>query len=126
MPTPTPLGVHHGAHPFHMDLSRESKPALREPWMALYIPFGSRPRYRRIRLGHMADDLRGLQPHALLGALGHALCALPRYGGQTPAPYSVGAHSLALALYTLRASFSPIATPQTHSISYPDAMFAIS
>lgn len=125
MPIPAPLGIHHTAHPFHMDLANKPQPALRAPWLALYVPFGDRDRYHRVRLDHMAEDLASLQPHALLGALGHALCALPRYGGQTPRPYSVGAHSLALALYALRPAFSAIASPQTHSLPHPHAALAL-
>lgn len=125
MSTPTPRGIHHTAHPFHTHLAKEPKPALRAPWLALYAPFGARDRYHQVRLDHMAEDLRALQPHTLLGALGHALCALPRYGGQTPRPYSVGAHSLALALYALRPAFSTIATPQTHSLPHAQAALAL-
>lgn len=117
-------GVHFVGHPFH-DLAKEDAPKLRAPWFALYTPFGDRDRYHRVRLDHLAEDLACLQPHTLLGALGHALCALPRYGGQTPHPYSVGVHSLALALYTLRPWFSAIARPHTHSVPTYAAALAL-
>ena len=73
-------------------------------WFQIYVP-ATPARYHVLRMESVEQDLQALGAPALLSSLAHALCGLRRYGGHTLRPYTVGAHSAALALYRVRLGF---------------------
>lgn len=55
-----------------------------------------------------------LQPDTVLLAVGHGLANVNRYNGHTAAPYSVAAHSVALALWNVRGHFESAKCKDPH------------